>query len=264
MKKYTIFLLILLMGLANCSKDSTGDPVPIPIDKTANLKGTGDSGHDILSNDKFSNLELEIAYVTGFKPSQEAMDGFVAFLRERTFKQDIEVLYRELPSPSEENLTLQEIAELEEENRTAYNNGAILAIYIYFADAPSVDDDVDEGLVTLGAVYRNTSMIIYEKTVRELAARSNQISNADVESATLHHEFGHLFGLVNLGTVAVNDHEDADALNHCNIPGCLMGAELQFGDGILGMLQSMASKGLAEAPGLDAECILDLQANGGR
>lgn len=264
MKKYTIFLLTMLLGLVNCSKDSNGDPVPVPIDKTANLKGTGDSAHDILSNEKFTKLQLEIAYVTGFKPSQEAMDGFVTFLRERTFKQDIEVLYRELPSPSEDNLTLQEVARLEEENRTAYNNGATLAIYIYFADAPSEDDDTDQGLVTLGAVYRNTSMIVYEKTVRDLASQSNQISNADVESSTLHHEFGHLFGLVNLGTDAVNNHEDMDAVNHCNVSGCLMGAELQFGDGILGMLQSRASKGLVVAPGLDAECILDLQANGGR
>lgn len=264
MKKYAFVLLIVLLGLTNCSKDSAADPAPVPIDKTANLKGTGDSAHDILSNENFTNLQLEIAFVAGFRPSQQAMDEFVTFLRERTFKQDIEVLYRELPPSNEESFTLQEIAQFEEENRTAYNNGQTLAIYIYFADAPSVDDKVEEGLVTLGAVYRNTSMIVYEKTVRDLAGQSNQISNADVESTTINHEFGHLFGLVNLGTGAVNDHEDPNADNHCNVTGCLMGAELQFGDGIVGMLQNRASKGLVVAPGLDAECILDLRANGGR
>jgi hypothetical protein len=264
MKKYTIILLIIVLGFTNCSKDSTSEPVPVPVDKTANLKGTGDSAHDILSNDNFTKLQLEIVYAPGFRPSQQAMDDFVDFLKERTFKQDIEVMYRELPSSNEESFTLQEIAEFEEKNRTAYNNGQTLAIYIYFADAPSADDEEEEGLVTLGAVYRNTSMIVYEKTVRALAAQSNQISNADVESATLHHEFGHLFGLVNLGTASVNDHEDGEADNHCNVPGCLMGAELQFGDGIFGMLQSRASKGLVVAPGMDPECIMDLQANGGR
>jgi hypothetical protein len=30
------------------------------------------------------------------------------------------------------------------------------------------------------------------------------------------------------------------------------------------MLESRASKGILETPGLDAECILDLQGNGGR
>ena len=60
------------------------------------------------------------------------------------------------------DLSLQEIADLESENRTEYNDGETLAIYIYFADAPSDSDDEDEGIVTLGAVYRNTSMVIHE------------------------------------------------------------------------------------------------------
>ena len=105
------------------------------------------------------------------------------------------------------------------------------------------------------------------------------VSTADVESATLNHEFGHLFGLVNIGSPAVNDHEDIQldengdpvldgggnpvGNNHCDVDGCLMRAELQFGVGIMGMLESMAAKGLA-IPTLDPECILDLQANGGR
>ena len=171
--------------------------------------------------------------------------------------------------------------------RQAYNDGSTLAVYIYFADAPSDGDDESEGLVTLGAVYRNTSMVIFERTIRSLAARSLTITNEDVETATLNHEFGHLFGLVNLGTVPVNDHEDPDAVNHCNVDGCLMRAELQFGGpisslagksendvlqsacsitghSILHMLQSQNSRSLANVPGLDAECILDLQSNGGR
>ena len=63
-------------------------------------------------------------------------------------------MYTQLDSPNEESLTLEEIAELESDNRTIYNNGTTLAIYIYFADAPSEEDNEDEDLVTLGAVYR--------------------------------------------------------------------------------------------------------------
>ena len=199
--------------------------------------------------------------------------------------------FNELPSPDKETLTLQEIADLESENRTAYNNGTTLAIYIYFADSPSDGDDEDEGLVTLGAVYRNTSMVIHEATVRRLAGRSPIITDEDVETATLNHEFGHLFGLVNLGSDPVNDHEDPEAVNHCSVVGCLMRAELQFGrssklqngqavktsDGdvvkadcalsgksVLQLLQQRSAKGSMLGPDLDAECILDLQANGGR
>jgi len=265
MKVYRFLFLVIFLAIAvNCSKSSDDSPDPVDIDKSANLKSTGDSAHDILANDNYTRMEIEVVHVAGFQPTQQAMADFMTFLTDRTFKEEIEVIYREVASPNEEDLTLTEIAQIEDDNRTLYNNGETLAIYIYFADAPSVDDDEEEGLVTLGAVYRNTSMIVYESTVRQLAGGSSQVTNADVEVATLNHEFGHLFGLVNLGTPAINNHEDPDAENHCDIAGCLMRAELQFGGGMMSMLESRTSKGLAMAPGLDAECILDLQNNGGR
>ena len=302
------FSLIILLGmailLANCSKDNTDDSETNNsgnenevenIDKSGNLLPTGASANDLLTNTNFENLLIEIAYVAGYRPTPEAMDNFIAFLRQHTFKQNITINYLELPSPEEETLELQEIGDLEIENRTAYNTDNTLAVYIYFADAPSDGDDSDEGLVTLGAVYRNTSMVIYEETIRSLASRSVLISNEDVETATLNHEFGHLFGLVDLSgtqngeeityTPMVNEHEDPEAADHCAIEGCLMRAELQFntnfkrethlnkngihsacslsGESMLSLLSTQAGQS-ARVPSLDAECILDLQNNGGR
>ena len=232
MKKTRIILVLscFLLIILGCSKNSDDNPEenPINIDKSANLLGTGDSANDLLSNDKFTKLKIEIAYVTGYRPTAAAMNDFVDYIRQHTFKQDIEMVYTELDSPNKETLSLQEIAKLESDNRTVYNDGESLGIYIYFADAPSDDDDAEEGLVTLGAVYRNTSMIIYEETIRTFAAFSIFLLVADVENATINHEFGHLFGLVNLGTTPVNDHEDPEAESHCLVNGCLMRAELQF------------------------------------
>ena len=299
MKNYVIALLILCLGLwVGCSKSSPTPDEVVKVDKSANLLSTGDSAADILSNNNFDKLLIEIGHVTGFKPTQASIDAFINFIKRYTFKQDIEIVYTELASPNEESLTLQEIANLERDNRTAYNNGTTLALYIYFADAPSEDDDEDEGLVTLGAVYRNTSMIIHEVTVRKLSGQSAFITNTDVETATLTHELGHLFGLVNLGSPTVNEHEGTYineagtevGNNHCTVNGCLMREELQLGpsskqsalsaksDGfmslhsacslsgssIVKLLNQNASKGLVGAPGLDNECILDSQANGGR
>ena len=275
-----LLLLISSVWILGCSTDDDNAlPDDGTVNKSANLLAAGDSANDILSNDNFTSLIIEIAYVEGFRPTQEAMDAFENYLRAHTFKQVIDVQYNSLPSPNQESLTIQEVANLEEENRQNYNDGSTLAIYIYFADAPDDSDDESSGLVTLGSVYRNTSMVIYEQTVRNLAARSILINVADVESATLNHEFGHLFGLVNLGTNMINDHEDVQrddegnpvldsagnpiGNNHCNVEGCLMRAELQFGVGIMGMLESRAARGLA-IPSLDAECVLDLQGNGGR
>jgi len=216
------------------------------------------------------------------------MNDFVAFIKQHTFKNDIELIFQEQPSPNKDELTLQEIADLEAENRTIYNDGETLGIYIYFADAPSSEDNQDEGLVSLGAVYRNTSMVIHERTIRLLSNQSSFISVADIETATINHELGHLLGLVNLGSPPVNLHEDQENRNHCDRPGCLMRAELQFdgsnqssitsrsahdqlksscslnGKSVLKMLQSSTNRGFNNAVPIDAECILDLQANGGR
>ena len=281
MKKSSLLLLLTasVFFISCSSDDDNGGSDPGGVNKSQNLLSVGDSANDILSNDVFTNLLIEVAHVEGFRPTNEAMQNFESYLRDHTFKSNIEVQYRSLPSPNQEDLTIQEVANLEDENRTAFTNADTLAIYIYFADAPDDDDDPDTGVVTLGSVYRNTSMVIYEQTVRDLASRSLLVSTADVESATLNHEFGHLFGLVNIGSPSVNDHEDIEldedgnpvldssgnpvGNRHCNVDGCLMRAELQFGQGIMGMLESMASRGLA-IPVLDHECILDLQANGGR
>jgi hypothetical protein len=264
MKKISLLLLTMFL-LAGCSKNSDGPGTdPDPISKSANLLATGDSANDILSNENFTKLLIEIAYVSGFQPTAEAMNNFQTFLQTHTFKQDIEIQYLLLPSPNKSDLSLQEVADLESENRTAYNEGGTLAIYIYFSDAPSDTDDPEAGTVTLGAVYRNTSMVIYESTVLQLAQSSSQISVQDVETATLNHEFGHLLGLVDLGSPPVNAHEDPDAEHHCDVNGCLMRAELQFGGGLLGMMNKRVSTGKAAVPTLDSECMLDLQQNGGR
>ncbi|WP_339727564.1 hypothetical protein [Maribacter stanieri] len=300
MNKFKSFLVAyILVFTISCSKNSSdSDNSDTSVNKSANLLATGDSARDILSNDNFDTLVIEIAYVTGFKPTESAITQFTDYLKEHTFKEEIELVYTELSSPSEDELTLQEIADLETKNRTVFNIGSSLGIYIYFSDAPAEGDDLEDGLVTLGSVYRNTSMIIHEVTVRELATLSSSINEADVETTTLNHEFGHLFGLVDLGTDMVNDHqsesenEDGQLVgdNHCNQMGCLMRAELQFGsstgkslqtnskatyeDGIksgcvlsgttvLNLLQQNTAKG-ENTVDLDAECLLDIRANGGR
>jgi hypothetical protein len=274
MKKIALCALFCVGLLTSCSKSSDENTTNESSTnlKAGNLLTTGASARDLLSNENFDKLIIEIAYVAGFEPTFEAISNFEDFLLERTFKENIEFKFTSLSTPSEETLTLDEVVDLEEKNRTQYNSENSIAVYIYFADAPSDSDDEDEGLVTLGAVYRNTSMVIYQSTVEDIANRSSFVTIADVETATLLHEFGHLFGLVNLSTQSVNDHEETtenedgnqEGTNHCNVEGCLMRSELEFGSSMLKQMEKNASKGLATIPDFDAECILDLQKYGGR
>ena len=240
-KVIPLFALLFVFIFINCSKSNGSEEEITKIDKSANLLGTGDSSNDILSNSKYNKLKLEIAYVKNFRPTSTAMADLVEFLKELTYKENIEIEYKELTSTGKEKLSLQEVADLESENRTAYNTGNTLAIYIYFSDAPSEDDDPGKSLL---------------------------ITTGTVETATLNHEFGHLFGLVNLGTAMVNAHEGTTTddngntipSQHCDQDNCLMRAELEFGGAMGKML--VAKNG--QVPDLDAECLLDLKANGGR
>ncbi|MDF0717086.1 hypothetical protein PY092_13065 [Muricauda sp. 334s03] len=264
MKKIALFALYSFGLMLSCSKDADiSSPGSNSNLKAGNLLSTGASARDILSNDTYDKLLIEIDYVTGFAPTAGAIANFEEFLLARTHKETIEFNYTALSSPNEETLTLDEVVDLESENRDEYNDGSTLAIHIYFADAPSDSDVEGENLVTLGAVYRNTSMIIYERTIKELTENSS-ISTEEVETATILHEFGHLFGLVNLSTESVNDHEDPEADNHCNADQCLMRAELEFGASLLKQMEKNTSKGLASVPDFDSDCLLDLQKYGGR
>ena len=257
------FLLCMSVLLVQCNKDDS-PPVEMPDEsKVGNLLATGASASDILGNTNFSNMVIEAVYNPGFRPTAAAMANFVSFLEERTFKEDISVVYREIPSPGLDEISIQQAAELEDDNRTLYNSGDTIAVYIYFSDALAEGDDLQSGLVTLGAVYRNTSMIIHESTVKFLGTQSTQVTEADIESAVLTHEFGHLLGLVNLGTPQVNFHDDPLSPNHCVVDDCLMLAEIEFGAGMMSMLESRVGKG-SVVPVLDAQCILDLQNNGGQ
>ncbi|HEY0356753.1 MAG TPA: hypothetical protein VGC29_11140, partial [Flavisolibacter sp.] len=71
------------------------------------------------------------------------------------------------------------------------------------------------------------------------------------------HEVGHLLGLVDIGSPMQTPHKDADHGSHCNNNSCLMYYASETTD-ILGLLLT------GNIPGLDANCIADLRANGGK
>lgn len=100
MKKISVLFVItgflLILGCSQSSDDNNIEEGPTSIDKTANLLGTGDSANDLLSNDKFTKLKIEIAYVDGFRPKAAAMNDFVDYIKQHTFKEDIELVYNVL------------------------------------------------------------------------------------------------------------------------------------------------------------------------
>lgn len=251
---HLVFLLLLITGCAKEEEESSRNK---GIDKSANLKALGSSAQDLLSDEDFTSIRIEMVYVTGFKPTQKTIDNLKTFLSQRTFKPDgITVETRAVTSSGKTPFDINEIVEIEAENRTSFNAGDEIAVYIYFADGKNENDTSSK--IVLGSAYRNTSMVIYGETVNMISNRINAPDKSTVESTVVNHEFGHLFGLVNLGTTLQSNHEDEVSKGHCEVSNCLMNANVEFGADLIDMINNN------NMPQFDESCIKDLQANGGR
>ncbi len=247
------FLFIFSFILVGCSDDDSSTAVNAS--QQSNKQPLGESANDLLSANKFTSLHIEIVSVEGFEPTEAAVTGLQQFLQDRLFKPDgITITRRSIASSGKAPFSIKEIAEIENNNRTIFNEENDIAVYIYFADGSNEDDT--ENTITLGSAYFNTSLVIYEGTLRNLSKRPDSPSLSAIETTTLHHEFAHLMGLVNIGTPDLSNHEDQDAENHCNVSGCLMEAAINFGSGMMGMGN--------EIPVLDPLCLADLRGNGGK
>ncbi|MGB7786884.1 MAG: hypothetical protein WBL27_12345 [Salinimicrobium sp.] len=244
LKKSFRFLLLFLL-LTACTKEEI-DP---------NEKPLGSSSRDFLTADRYQSMTLEIVYVEGFAPQQAAVEEVKNFLNTYLNKPGgINLVMNSIPAPDVGTYSSQEIADIETQYRTVFSRGEDLGVYIFFADDHSAKDAVGpSGHIekrSLGTAYRNTSIVIFEKTVMEM---SRNLTLA--EHTTLRHEFGHLFGLVDNGTPAITSHvfkdpDEPSEKGHCSVENCLMSATLD--------LTSSSPMTLGE------KCHQDLLANGGK
>lgn len=260
MKKVFAVLVVVTMTLSSCSSvdDSSSSDIQTTAAVANNKKGTGTSSKDLLSDQKFKSMVIELVYVKGFEPSATAISNFVSFIEARTFKPGgITVLKREIAASGKASFTNDDIVAIEDGNRTKYNTDDQIAVWAFFVDGASASDEGNN--VVLGTAYRNTSFVIYENTIKNISSNGTFSSNRTLlETTVMEHEFCHILGLTNLGATLQSNHEDQDHAKHCNVSSCLMyfSAETQAGIG------NMISGGTA--PTLDSQCLADLKANGGR
>lgn len=258
MKKRIALITLAFVLLVSCSKeDSTNNTSAEGNLISNNQKATGSSANDLLSDAAFKSMVVEVVYVQGFEPSAKSINDFVSFLNERTFKPaGITVVKRAIASSGKASYTNGDIVAIEDANRTKYNTSAQIAVWAFFADGESASND-DSGVV-LGTAYRNTSFVIYEKTIQGLSDSPFEPNRSLLETAVITHEFGHILGLTNLGSPLQSNHEDTEHEKHCNVETCLMYWSAESGSGITNMVSG------GSVPQLDAQCIADLRANGGK
>ncbi|MBW1295025.1 hypothetical protein [Aquimarina litoralis] len=252
--KFLSILFFVSFLVVGCSDDDENNFV---LDtETGNTKALGTSANDLLSDTNFRGLTVEIISVEGFAPTTTAINSFRNFLEDRLNKPDgITINQRTVPSSGLAPFNISKIRQIETVERTLFNEGDEITVYIYFADGSNETDNNSK--VILGSAYLNTSIVIYEKTLRELSSNPLAPMLSTIEAATLNHEFSHLLGLVNIGTPLQSPHEDSLSLGHCSSENCLMRAAIEFESGMMDLMGN-------GVPTLCPICLADLRANGGK
>lgn len=252
---------LLVLSLSACGDGSTGledgDDDQIPFSHT----GTpGSSAHDLLSDEAFSALTVEIDHVEGLEPSQEAVDSLRTFLEQRLNKPGgitIEI-DDAIPSPGQDEYTADDIRGLEGDHRDTFTDGGRIAVYYLFMDGRFEQQNV------LGIAYYNTSMAIFEQVIRDNSGGLGQPRTPVVEATSIRHEMGHILGLVDNGSPmqgeegGPDDHHDEAHGPHCTVEGSLMYFQVETTDFIANLV------GGGEVPELEPLGIQDLRANGGK
>lgn len=252
MKKLMTLLFGASLILAACNKDDKSDGPDI----LSNDLTTGASAREILSGNQYTSILIEVQYPEGYAlPSGTAAD-IESFMADYCHKPDgIEVRTSKLSMPAKSGYTLNDIKQIEKDNRQHYNSEKQLAIYLFLAGGDYVENA--DTLFTLGISYKNTSMVVFQKTIQRHSGGLGQPSTRLATSAVLQHELGHLMGLVSLAKTA-SEHEDKDHPHHCNNKDCLMYWSYNGGSGMSNLL------GMSQPPKFDQACISDLRVNGGK
>ena len=246
LKPYLFFIFLILAGLiTQCKKDEDG-----------NVNNNNVTPNDFLSGKKYDNLIVEIQSVDGYQPTSASIDKLKTFLENRLNKSGgITISQNTIASTGKPSYTLNDIKEIEKTNRINNTNGKTLSAYFLFADADYAANNGNSKV--LGIAYGNTSMVIFEKTILEFSGGIGEPATSTLETTVINHEFGHILGLVNNGTSLQTSHQDTPNGSHCNAQNCLMYYTAETSD----IVANLLGGGIPE---LDANCINDLKANGGK
>jgi hypothetical protein len=241
-KRIAAFLMLAPVVLTACQKESFGEE--------RDYKTLGTAAHNLLSAAEYSGLRVEISYMPGYAPDGAALQNLEIFLNTYLHKPGgITVSARPIASANKPEVTLDDVVQLERRYRAVFTGTQTIAVHILVVDAGYSAADI------LALSYWNTSICLFGATIAGSSGGTGQAGRSKMYSTLLAHEFGHLLGLVDQGSPMQSPHRDAGSSAHCTNPQCLMYYAVETGDGL---------SPNAAIPSLDAACLNDLKANGGK
>lgn len=252
MKIWNLLIVVSLVVTVGCRK-GVAVRQPTPFHKESfHKRSMGSSAQELLSDQVYKSLVVEIDYMKGYRPRQRTLDNLRNFLETYLNKpKGISIVLHEITSTSSDSLSMKDVAAVEAKNRNRFVQHDKTAIYILFTDGVHPGDKI------LGMAYQNTSAVVYGKAIKKYSSTVGRLKRDELETAVLLHEIGHLIGLVNKGSESQSDHGDPSFHDHCTNKNCLMYHSVETKS-----LSTTLLKG--NIPVLDSGCIEDLIANGGK
>lgn len=247
-----LMLVCISLVLASCL-DNTSSTDDDDNQAFNHRRNPGVSAEALLRDSNYTSLALEIDYMPGHEPTQDALDSLKLFLEQRLNKSSVTIRTpTEIPSGGQSAYSATDVRELEAQHRNNTTGAGSSTLEAYFI---IVDGEYTEANV-LGIAYYNTSMAFFGPTIDSASSGVGAPSRQKIEGTVFRHEFGHNMGLVGVGTPVQASHQTSDG-QHCNQDGCLMEPAVETTDYFANLFDG-------DIPNLGRFCIDDLQANGGK
>ena len=246
MRNKLVFYSFIFLSIAfqSCQKEIIGGG--------QDYKTLGISAHDFLSLTTYTSLEIQVSYMPGYVPDTATINNLTSFLNTRLNKPGgIQIFQQQIAASGKLSLSINEIVQIEKRNRTVFTAGNVITAHILITDGSFSNDDI------LAKSYWNTSICIFGKPLDDNSGGTGQVTRTRLLSTLMEHEFGHLLGLVNQGSPMQVNHLDVANGAHCNNSNCLMYYNIETMGMPGGPINNMI-------PPVDANCMADLKANGGK
>lgn len=177
------------------------------------LGQVGSASRAILQPDPYQRVILEIDWVQGREPTEDAIGLLALRIKEITGKDVVLRGGGQIPGGSGDYYP-GEIREMSRGRSTFTGDGEV-SIWIGYLNGGAA-----ARLDAVGGSVGATVMVIFPDRIEGFATEA--VKPDAIERATLIHEFGHLMGLVNIGYESPRDHEDDEHAGHSSNPASVM------------------------------------------
>ena len=148
MRVFSTVIIISLLVVSGCL-DSLKDQVV----SCENI--TGECRYEILQDNNYSKLHIEINYVTDNSPDSDAIDILKKRIQEVSDKTSITVSQSAFGS-TDDSYSLEEIIDIEKNERERFKSGDTFVIHILYLNGEYQDNDK-----TLGLAYAGSSFVLF-------------------------------------------------------------------------------------------------------